>query len=457
MSSTLITNCNLIDGLGNGPQRAVDVLIDENRVASVEPTGARPDDVPASDLRRVDGTGKTVMPGLIDAHCHMTYGESLTQEEQDIFTSVEARTLRAAWNVQNVLFAGVTGISQPGGSYFIGVAVRDGIKAGRVRGPRMTSAGRYITTSNGLVDWYPDDAGVIEGGIGIRCNTLDEMIAEVRRQVKNGVDFIKLADSPYGEYQSFREVELQTIADLAHQLKRRCTIHARGDAEMRAAVRAGFDWVMHGNVMQQETVQLLAETQTLLVPTLLLLDNWAEYGHLIGSARHISDACKRMLERTHTSLHMAHEAGVVFGLGTDTGFAMTPYGEWHAKELELLMRYAGLSAVEAIAAGTSNNARVLNLEGQVGAVAPGMLADLLVVDGDPSEDITILQDRNRIEHIILDGEFVEVDDELEAWGHERSLTYAAQNLTQELIAQTPGNGRPRTAELSTTLANPIAE
>ena len=99
------------------------------------------------------------MPGLIDAHCHMTYGESMTQEEQDIFTSVEGRTLRAAWNVQKVLAAGVTGLSQPGGSYFIGVAVRDGISEGRVKGPRMTSAGRYITTSNGLTDWYPDDTG----------------------------------------------------------------------------------------------------------------------------------------------------------------------------------------------------------------------------------------------------------------------------------------------------------
>lgn len=453
----VIENCDVIDGMGNAPMRAMDVLVEGNRIARVEPAGGVSRESLPPDVVRIDATGKTVMPGLIDAHCHMTYGESLTQEEQDIFTSVEARTLRSAWNVQKVLFAGVTGISQPGGSYFIGVAVRDGINAGRVKGPRMTSAGRYITTSNGLVDWYPDDAGIIEGGIGIRCNTLDEMIAEIRRQVKNGVDFIKLADSPYGEYQSFRDVELQTVADLAHQLNRRCTIHARGDAEMRASVRAGFDWVMHGNIMQQETVDLLAETQTLLVPTLILLHNWAEYGHLIGSPSHISDGCKRMLDRTYDSLHLAHEAGVIFGLGTDTGFAMTPYGEWHAAELELLMRYGGLSAVEAIAAGTYNNGRTLNLEGQVGGVAPGMLADLLVVDGDPSEDITILQDRTRIEQILLDGEIVEVDHEVESWGNEHSLTYAAQNLTQGLLAQANGNGRPMEASVNRVVANPIAE
>jgi imidazolonepropionase-like amidohydrolase len=457
MSTILIENCDVIDGMGNPPARGMDVLVEDNRIARVEPAGGEWLGSISPEAARIDAAGRTVLPGLIDAHCHMTYGESLTQEEQDIFTSVEARTLRSAWNVQKVLFAGVTGISQPGGSYFIGVAVRDGINAGRVTGPRMTSAGRYITTSNGLVDWYPDDAGVIEGGIGIRCNTLDEMITEVRRQVKGGVDFIKLADSPYGEYQSFRDVELQTIADLAHQLGRRCTIHARGDAEMRASVRAGFDWVMHGNIMQRETVEMLAETQTLLVPTLLLLHNWAEYGHLIGSPTPIAEGCKRMLDQTYESLHLAHEVGVLFGLGTDTGFAMTPYGEWHATELELLMRYAGLSAIEAIAAGTYNNGRTLNLEGQVGGVAPGMLADLLVVDGDPSEDITILQDRTKIDHIILDGKLVEVDPEVESWGVERSLTYAAQNLTQELLTQANGNGRAPEAVRTHVAANPIAE
>jgi imidazolonepropionase-like amidohydrolase len=452
VSTIVIQNCDVIDGMGNAPQRGMDVVVEGNRIAHVAPAGRNGGTDP--DATVIDGTGKTVMPGLIDAHCHMTYGESLTQEEQDIFTSVEARTLRAAWNVQKVLSAGVTGISQPGGSYFIGVAVRDGIKAKRIKGPRMAAAGRYITTSNGLVDWYPDDAGVVEGGIGIRCNTTDEMIVEVRRQVKNGVDFIKLADSPFGEYQSFRSEELQIVADLAHQLKKTCTIHARGDAEMKAAVKAGFDWVMHGNIMEPDTVELLAEAQTPLVPTILLLENWAEHGPLIGSPIYIVDACKRMLERTHTSLHMAHEAGVKFVTGTDTGFAMTPYGEWHAKELELLMKYAGLSELEAIGAATFNAGRTLNLEGEVGGVAPGMLADLLVVAGDPSKDITILQDKEKIETIIADGEIVDIDPQLEAWSNDRSLTYAGRNLTQDLLKTGAPAQPPPTVQM---VGHPIAE
>ncbi len=462
--SLVIENCRVIDGMGNPPQSGQDVFVEGNRITRVVAHGTGPalDAGPATT--RIDGTGKVVMPGLIDAHCHMTYGESTTQEEIDIHTGVESRTLRAAWNVQKVLGAGVTGISQPGGSYFIGVAVRDGIAARRIKGPRMTSAGRYITTSNGLTDWYPDDTGAVEGSIGIRCNTLDEMISEVRRQVKNGVDFIKLADSPYGDYQSFRDVELQTIADLAHQLGKRCTIHARGDAEVNASVRAGFDWVMHGNVMTQPTVDLLAETQTPLVPTILLLELWAEYGPLVGSPSPIVEGCKRMLERTSKSLHMAHEAGVKFVTGTDTGFAVTPFGEWHAKELELLMKYAGMSALDAIRAATYDAGLVLNLEGQVGAIAEGMLADLLVIDGDPSEDITVVQDRDRIETIVIDGEIIDVDRELESWPHDEGYHYAHRYLTQDVVqtaARAAANGEAPdpTGPLSAPMlrGNPIAE
>ncbi|HJQ94445.1 MAG TPA: amidohydrolase family protein, partial [Acidimicrobiia bacterium] len=322
----VIRDCVVVDGMGNPPEKSSVVVIDGDRISEVVSLDAF---TSTSSDKTIDAGGKTLMPGLIDAHCHMTYGESFAQVEQDIYTSVEGRTLRAAWNVQKVLAAGVTGISQPGGSYFVGVAIRDAIAAGKVKGPRMATSGRYISTSNGLTDFYPDEVGAVEGGIGIRCNTLDEMITEVRRQKKNGADFIKLADSSYGQFQSFRDEELKVISDLCHQLGMQVTIHARGNAEMKAAALAEFDWVMHGNMMEQETVELLAEKQIPLVPTLLLLDNWARYGHLVDADQPIVDGCRRMLERTRDSLHLAHEAGVKFVVGTDSGFAITPYGEWH--------------------------------------------------------------------------------------------------------------------------------
>jgi imidazolonepropionase-like amidohydrolase len=429
----LIEHGSVIDGRGTAPMPSTSVLVRDNRIAAVG-DGASPEAVPrGEDLTVIDATERTVMPGLIDAHCHLAYGESFTQEEQDLYTGVEARTLRSAFNAQRMLRAGVTGISQPGGSYFIGVGVRDAIRAGMVPGPRMTTAGRYITTSNGLADFYPDSVGRPQGSVGTLTNTLDEMRTEIRKQVKNGVDLIKCADSPYGEYQAFSDDEMKGIADLVHQLNRRVTIHARGSAEVGAAVAAGFDWIMHGNVMTDDVIERLAESRTPLVPTLLLLANIADYGHLVGTPAGERDGCKRMLEKTAATLHKAREAGVVFLLGTDTGFAVTPYGEWHARELELLMDYAGLSPLEAIKAATGDAGIVLNLPGQVGVVTVDALADLLVVDGDPSRDIRILQDPARITHVIQDGRVLSFPENGHSWPYDRSIVYSTSYLTRDLV------------------------
>ncbi|HEV7824909.1 MAG TPA: amidohydrolase family protein [Mycobacteriales bacterium] len=431
----VISHGTVVDGTGAPPRPDTSVLVRDNEIVAVGP-GATRDAIPRGEsCEDIDATGKTVMPGMIDAHCHMTYGESRSEEEIDLYTSPELRTLKAAWNAQKVLRAGVTGISQPGGSYYIGVGLREAIREGIVLGPRMTSAGRYISTSNSLTDWYPDSVGVPEGSIGIVANTLPEMVNEIRHQVKNGVDLIKLADSPYGTYQAFTTDEMKAMADLAHQLGKRITIHARGSSEVDAAVQAGIDWIMHGNTMTDETIAHLAESGTPLVPTLLLLANIADWGPLVGAPAPMRDGMARMLDRTGECLHRAHEAGVRFVTGTDSGFSVSPYGEWHARELELLMEYAGLSALEAIQAATQNGALMLGLDGRIGVVAPGMIADLLVVDGDPVADIRVLQDKRRIETVISGGRRVVFDDEALArrWPHERGMTYSVEDLTYDLV------------------------
>jgi imidazolonepropionase-like amidohydrolase len=420
----------LIDGTGAEPRRDVVVTVRNDRISRVEPAAEyaqHPE--PSPDAVVIDAAGQSLMPGLIDAHCHMTYGESLAQEEQDLYTSVESRTLRAAWNARAVLEAGVTSISQPGGSHYIGVALRDAIAGGYVQGPRMYTAGRYLTTSNGLTDFYPDSVGNPQGGIGILTNTLAEMISEVRHQVKNGVDLIKLADSPMGDYQAFTDEEIATLTRLTHQLGRRITIHARGDAEVRASVRAGVDWIMHGNIMSDQTVDELAASGIPLVPTLLLLANWVEYGEFAGVPDGLVGAGARMLEYTAESLSKARQAGVTFVMGTDTGFAITPYGEWHARELELLMKYAGISALEAISAGTRNAAVTVGLEGQLGEIAPGMIADMLVVDGDPAKDIRILQNRDSLLSIIKAGRVqVFTDRPVRSWPNDQSRVLSRRIL-----------------------------
>jgi len=435
----LIENGDLISGTGSEPSPRTTVLVKEDKIYAVGSDASRAVVPDGDQLEVIDASGSMVMPGLIDAHCHMSYGEAQSEEEIDLYTSHELRTLKAAWNLQKVLAAGVTSVSDPGGSYYIGVGLREAVKAGVVRGPRIHAAGRYLTTSNGLTDWYPDSVGVPQGSIGILTNSADAMVNEVRHQVKNGVDFIKVADSPSGNYQAFTDEEMRRIADMAHQLGKAVTIHARGPSEVRAAVAAGFDWIMHGNYMDDGVVEQLAQSHIPLVPTLLLLANACDWGERFGVPSLLRDRWRRMLESTTESLHKAHAAGVVFATGTDSGFSITPYGEWHARELELLVKYAGLTPLEAITAGTQNAATMVGLGGRLGTIQPGMLADVLIVRGNPAKDIRVLQDRRNIGTVIKDGLPVTFDKRVLAfrWPHARGLTYSTSDLTYDSVYGSP--------------------
>jgi imidazolonepropionase-like amidohydrolase len=433
----LIRGGTVLDGSGRASAPTTDVVIRNNRIVAVgddiSPGVTLP---PKEQMEAIDATGRTVMPGLIDLHCHMSYGESRTEEEIDLYTNHEVRTLIAAANAEKVLRAGVTSISDPGGSYFIGVGVREGIKRGLVKGPRMMTSGRYLTTSNGLTDWYPTSVGVPAGSIGKLTNTIDEMKVEIRLQVKNGVDLIKVADSPYGDYQAFTDDELKVIADLTHQLGKKCTIHARGPGEVKAAVKAGFDWIMHGNLLDAEAIDLLATSGTPLVPANLLLANWADWPDITGSSPKAVDGIRRMLDQTKDSLHRARAAGVRFAMGTDTGFSVTPYGEWHSRELELLAMYAGLTPLEALTAGTWQGAKMLGLGGELGLVKPGYLADLIVVRGNPAESLRVLLNKANILVVIKDGEKVSFSEDLDGkrLHHDRlPNVYSTVDLTYDRV------------------------
>ena len=189
---------------------------------------------------------------------------------------------------------------------------------------------------------------------------------------------------------------------------------------------------MHGNVMTDQTIAELAESRIPLVPTLLLLANIADYGHLAGAPTQARDGCRRMLDKTADTLHRAHAAGVRMVVGTDTGFASTPYGEWHTRELELLMTYAGLSATEAIKAATVNAAPMLNLAGQIGEIRAGCLADIIIVAGDPTKDIRVLQDPANIQVVMKGGTVIGFDyyRPILSWPHERSRVQSTAELTR---------------------------
>jgi len=408
----LISGGSVIDGTGAPPVGNCSVLVKDDKIVAVG-VDVADEQVPRGEsVARIDATGKTVMPGLIDAHCHTSFGEARMQEEQDLYTSHELRTLRSAWNVTKVLRSGVTGISDPGGSYFIGVGIREGIAEGLIQGPRMTTAGRFLSTSNGISDFYPSSVGVPDSSIGKLVNTADEMVTEVRHQVKNGVDLIKIGDSPLGDYEAFSRDEIKAMSDAAHRLNKRITMHARGSNNVDSAVAAELDWIMHGNALRDDTIERLAGSRIPLCPALLLLGNLSEFGEVAGVPARKRSIYSRVLDDTAESLNKAREAGVTLIVGTDTGFACTPYGEWHARELELLMRYAGMTALEAIKAATHDCAIVLGEDANVGSLAPGKGADIIIVDGDPLADIRVLYGKRRIETVILRGEVQVFDDEV---------------------------------------------
>jgi imidazolonepropionase-like amidohydrolase len=432
----VIRGGSVIDGSGRSPLPNTNVVLHNNRIVAVGDDRLPEAMPPTEGMESIDATGSTVMPGLIDAHCHITYGESRTEEEIDLYTSHELRTLISAANCEKVLRAGVTSFSEPGGSYYIGIGMREGIKRGLVKGPRMTASGRYLTTSNGLTDWYPTSVGVPDGSIGKLTNTVDEMKNEIRRQVKNGADLIKLADSPYGNYQAFTNEELKAVAELVHNLGKKCTIHARGPGEVKGAVAAGFDWIMHANVMDDESIQALVDTQTPVVPTLMLLANRSDWPDVTGSAPHVVSSIRAMLDKSAEVLHRARDAGVRFAFGTDTGFSVTPYGEWHARELELMMTYVGMSPLEAITAATVNGAPMMNLEGELGLVKPGYLADLIVVNGNPAANVRVLLNKRNIVEVIKDGERIEFSEDLDGkrFHHDRlPIVYSTVDLTYDRI------------------------
>jgi imidazolonepropionase-like amidohydrolase len=192
--------------------------------------------------------------------------------------------------------------------------------------------------------------------------------------------------------------------------------------------------------MTDEVIEKLVASGIPLCPTLTMPANTAQFGEMVGANPRRVYYYAQHMERSARVLERARQAGVTFMAGTDSGFSLTPYGEWHARELELLVDYVGCTPLEAIKAGTSTAAKALNLAGEVGVVAPGMLADVLVVDGDPLRDIKVLQDHSRLHAIVKDGQPIDLGapwPERTVWPFERAQIVSTVDLTWERV-----QGRP---------------
>lgn len=404
----------LFDGRGDAMQRDQTMVVSEGVITWVGPSAAAPQ-AGAGDVR-IDYSNCSVLPGLTDVHTHLAYGNAKSEENIDIYSPMEFRALRGLFFAQQVLTAGYTSICSPGDAGRISLSIRNAVDAGLFVGPRVMAAGPYITSRQGLADWYPTWIGTPETGVGHLVRSLDESIEEVRRQIKEGVDCIKIAmdgrmKRADGEFMAaFTQRETSAIVEEIHRLGRKAIVHARGREAVLYSARAGVDLIFHASYMDDEGLDEVIRNKCAIAPTLTFLrhdidftqptDQAFHHGRRAASEAEFQTACK--------VLTRAFRAGVTMLPGTDSGFALTPYGEWHAKELAIFVEHLGMTTAQALRSATSLAATFVSHGARIGTLEKGKLADLVAVDGDPLRDIGVLLERKRIKGVLLAGEPVDL-------------------------------------------------
>ena len=390
--------------------------------------------------RTLDYSGRFVMPGLIDVHTHLAYGNAKSEEDIDLYSPLEFRTLRGMFFAQKVAAAGFTAICSPGDAGQISLSIRNAIRAGLFDGPRVMAAGRYVTTHQGLTDWYPTWIGAPETSIGKLVTNIAEAIEEIRRQAKDGVDCIKIAldgiqRRDNGELvAAFNQEETEAMVRETHRLGKKVVVHARGREATLYAARSGVDLIFHANHLDDECISAMLATGSALCPTLTQPKNVIEFTqpHEPAGQKGRPTAARREYEIGCANWKKARAAGVPMMTGTDTGFAVTPYGEWNARELELFVDDLGFSPAAALRAATEVNARFMTGSHRIGTLEPGHAADFVALDASPLADIGVLQDRSRIRAVHISGkEFRVVDRDYDP----RQVTDFALSNWTELYTQ----------------------
>ncbi|HXX85928.1 MAG TPA: amidohydrolase family protein, partial [Casimicrobiaceae bacterium] len=332
---------------------------------------------------------------------------------------------------------GVTGFCDPGSTWNVVVTCRDAIANGMYPGPRVFAAGRHIVADGGFADYFPSWLGMPPSAEGVLCSTRDEMAREVRRQVKNRVDMIKISGDSQAQDRfadagpCFTQDELELIVGLAHQLARKTAIHSRYANTVVAAARAGVDWLIHASYMRRGDVGLVRDAQVPICPTLTFTANVVEHGREAGVDPNYIDIKRREYDALIDIHRRSYEAGIPLMAGSEAGFSVTPYGEWHTRELELMVEHLGMRPMDAIVSATSINAKTLGWGNDVGTIKVGLQADLLVVDGDPLTDIRVLGDRRRIHSVYKGGQLVSRDAEpaeRRRMAHERGFNVSTMML-----------------------------
>src|SRR6516165_7796715 len=303
----LIKHGTLIDGSGRDPVMNTLIVVEGNKIAHV---GRADDGVPpeSPDEAVIDAAGKFILPGIIDAHCHISLHQGALPGVR-YTSSAEFCTLWAAHAIGRVLRAGVTSIAVPGGKWFSDVTVREAVEGGLLEGPRMVVAGRALSNYGGIFDPdpYPASEGTPADTAGVLCNTRDEFIRETRKQCKRGVDLIKIADSTWGDVQTVADDEISAVVDEAHRHNVKVTIHSRGSTSTRAAAEAGVDLIYHGDLATEDDLDIIAKAGMPIAPVLTSPWIGVEHG---AAARGFGDRVRGQLDASFQMIRNARARGI---------------------------------------------------------------------------------------------------------------------------------------------------
>jgi imidazolonepropionase-like amidohydrolase len=388
---TVIRNVSLLDGTGAAPVPGQALIVEGRRISWIGPQAQLPE---GSEGHAIDGQGGTIMPGMINCHVHLTNDGSpdlLGQVERD---TVTVSALRGYLNLQATLQTGVTSVRDCGAANGIAIELARAVDDGLIPGPRIRAAGRVITMTGGHGHFIGREA---DGPAAVRQAT--------RAEIKAGAHFIKamatggvLTPGVVPTQTALQPDELEQVAREAHNAGRRAACHAIGNEGIKNAIRAGIDSIEHGFYLDDEALELALDHGTTLVPTLIAVNQIVNNGKSGAMPDWVVAKAESESGHHRESFAAAVRSGMKVAAGTDAGTPFNPH-TYLPQELALMVDY-GMRPMDAIVAATRNAAENLGLAPDVGTLEVGRLADIVVLDGDPSSDITAA---GRVRFVMKDG------------------------------------------------------
>lgn len=407
-----LKNARLIDGSGGPVVDGAGLLVEGETLAFAGRLSAA--DAPGPDAAEiVDLGGRTVIPGLVEAHLHLSYNNVKAVADLDLNCPPEYSTLLSAKNAELALHCGYTAARSAGSVHAIDVALRRAINEGLYPGPRLLAAGRDICATGGMADWNPSYLKLGMEGLALIADGAEACRAAVRRVVKDGADVVKcyvggdalLPHTPIADC-TYTLEEVVAIVDEAHMRNRIVSAHVRGQRSSRVAAEAGVDSIEHATYADDQTLRIIADRGLFLVPGLRYLYSIIENGPAFGITEEViaPTGLRDEIKQAADTYRRARERGIRMCPGGDFGFAWNPHGEY-AKDIQVFVDVIGFTPMEALVAATRWGAELMRMDDRIGSLRAGRLADLVVVDGDPLKDIAVLQDRRRLS-VMKGGRFV---------------------------------------------------